>query len=80
MRNITVALDDEIARWARVAAAERDLSVSRFIAQLLRDQMQRQVEYEEAMRSALSRDPVALKRPGQPYPARDALHDRSGLR
>ena len=32
MRNITVALDHEIARWARVAAAERDLSVSRFIA------------------------------------------------
>ena len=30
-RNVTVVLDDEVARWARLAAAEQDTSVSRFV-------------------------------------------------
>jgi hypothetical protein len=79
MRNVTITLDEETAHWARVEAAHRDMSVSRLIGQLLREQMRAQATYEEAMRRYLSRAPTVLKDTG-PYPAREELHDRAGLR
>ena len=79
MRNVTITLDEETARWARVEAAHRDMSVSRLIGQLLREQMHAQATYEEAMRRYLARVPTVLKGTGR-YPAREELHDRAGLR
>ena len=35
MKNVTIALPDDLARWLRVRAAEDDRSVSRWIADLL---------------------------------------------
>ena len=37
LRNVTITLDEEVARWARVEAARQDTSVSQMIAGLLRD-------------------------------------------
>jgi hypothetical protein len=79
MRNVTITLDEETARWARVEAAQRDMSVSRLIGQLLREHMRAQTLYEDAMRRYLARAPTVLKDTG-PYPAREELHDRAGLR
>jgi hypothetical protein len=79
MRNITVTLDDETARWARVEAAQRDMSVSRLIREVLRDHMRKRRTYERAMRSYLSRPPVPLSEGGS-YPSREDLHDRADLR
>ena len=79
MKNVTITLDEETARWARVEAAHRDMSVSRLIGQLLREHMRAQATYEEAMRRYLARAPTVLKDAG-PYPAREELHDRAGLR
>ena len=39
MKNVTITLDEETARWARVEAAHRDMSVSRLIAELLQEHM-----------------------------------------
>lgn len=39
MRNVIVTLDEETARWARIEAARRDMSVSSYIRQLLRERM-----------------------------------------
>ena len=78
-RNVTVTLDEETARWARVEAAKRDTSVSRLLGSLLRDHMQRERNYEEAKRAFLSREPVPLERKGE-YPRREELHDRADLR
>ncbi|MCY4658470.1 MAG: hypothetical protein OXF93_01470 [Acidobacteria bacterium] len=36
MRNITVSVDDETHRWARIRAAERDTSVSALVRTYLR--------------------------------------------
>ena len=80
MRNVTVTLDEEVARWARIRAAELDVSVSRMLGDLLREQMTRQVAYQTAMRQYLLREPRPLSSPDTPYPSRDALHDRAGLR
>jgi hypothetical protein len=79
-RNVTVALDEETARWARVEAARRDVSVSSLLAQLLRERMRADEGYEAAMGAYLTRPAVPLRKRRTPYPGRDELHDRAGLR
>lgn len=80
MRNVTVTLDEEVARWARIRAAQLDTSVSRLLGNLLRELMAREQGYEAAMTQYLSRQPQPLSRPGEVYPRRDELHARSGIR
>lgn len=78
LRNVTVTLEENIARWARLEAARQDVSVSRFLAGLLRERMVEQDAYQQSMRRALSRKPF-LKSDGR-YLSREEVHDRSGLR
>jgi hypothetical protein len=80
MKNVTITLDEETAAWARLHAAERNMSVSRLVGDMLRERMQEAREYDEAMRRFLAKKPVRLGRSGQRYPKRDQLHDRSRLR
>ena len=80
MRNITITLDEKIAAWARHRAAERDVSLSRFIGELLETTMRESREYRTAMQSFLARQPTVLKEPGAHYPRREELHDRDDLR
>ncbi len=80
MKNVTITLDEETAGWARVHAAQRNVSLSRFVGELLRQHMRESREYEEAMRRFLDRKPVKLKGSGERYPTREELYDRSGLR
>ncbi len=35
MKNLTITMDEDVARWARRAAAEREMSVSRFVGEVL---------------------------------------------
>jgi hypothetical protein len=80
MKNITITLDEKTAAWARSHAAQRDMSLSRFVGELLERTMRQSREYERAMRSYLSRRPKALKKRGARYPSREELHERTGLR
>jgi hypothetical protein len=75
VRNLTISLDEEVARWARVAAAEQDVSVSRFVSGLLRERMKQDEAYRAAMERDLARRPRRLKAPGTRYPTRDELHE-----
>lgn len=78
LRNVTVTLEEEVARWARVYAARRDTSVSRLLAEILKERMLEEDDYERAMRRALARKPF-LKTNGR-YPSREELHGRARLR
>lgn len=80
MKNVTIKLDEETAKWARVNAAQKNLSLSRFIGELLRERMRQSREYEEAMRSWFAEKPFPLKGPPERYPTREELYDRSVLR
>lgn len=80
MKNVTITLDEETAAWARVHAAQNDMSVSRMIGDMLRRRMREVHEYDEAMRRFLAKRPVKLGRPGQRFPTRAEAHDRSRLR
>ena len=79
LRNVTITLDEETARWVRIEAARQDTSVSKLVGALLRRQMDDEQEYERAFQSFLSRGARTLK-DGAGYPRRDELHDRAGLR
>ena len=79
MKNLTITVDDEVARWARVWAAERNTSVSRLVGELLRERMLEERGYEAAKSQYLSQKPVVLKKSGH-YPSREDLHDRTRLR
>jgi hypothetical protein len=80
VKNVTITLDEETARWARVEAARRDMSMTRFVGQMLRERMTAAEAYETAMEEYLSRSGRALKDAGEHYPARDELHERADLR
>lgn len=79
MKNVTVALDEETARWARIEAARREMSVSSLIRQLLRERMGGQIAYAGAMDRFLSRASSDLSK-GARYPSRGELHERADLR
>ena len=79
MKNVTITLDEEVARWARVRAAERDMSVSRLVGEMLREHMRQERGYEAAMAQYLACVPQVLS-DAAGYPRRDELHDRVGLR
>ena len=79
MKNVTITLDEDVARWARVWAAEHDTSVSRFVGDLLKTKMASDQRYERAMERYLNRDPKPIKTKGR-YPGRDEIHERSLLR
>jgi hypothetical protein len=73
MKNITITLDEKTAAWPRNHAAARDMSLSRFVGELLENTMRQSREYRRAMRTYLSREPTRLKKDGAHYPRRDGL-------
>lgn len=75
MKNVTISMDEELARWVRIQAAEQDVSVSRYIRELLAETMQRSRTYQAAMKRNLARKPKDISS-GAPYPDRDELHAR----
>lgn len=77
---MTITLDEETARLARVRAAERDMSVSRYLGELLRADIRGAREYEEAMRRYYRNALEIRRKPGERYPTREELHERTGLR
>lgn len=85
LKNVTITLDDETARWARIRAAERNTSVSKLVGEMLRVEMEKQqgkrrAEYEQAMRDYLAITPVPLRKPGEKWPSREEIHERHPLR
>ena len=76
MKNITITLDEEVARWARIRAAEQETSLSRLVGELLREKMHDEENYRTSMQDYLARSPRALKKKGAKYPTREDLHER----
>lgn len=70
MKNVTVSLAENVAHWARVRAAERDMSLSRFLGRLLEERMQHEESYDVRMRRYCARQPRPLRQGDEPYPPR----------
>ena len=74
--NVTLKLDAELLRQARILAAERGSSISALLAAQLEKVVRERKDYEKAKRKAL-----ALMRKGfdlryKPPASRDELHER----
>jgi plasmid stability protein len=80
MKNLTVTLDDETFAKARVRAAQRNMSLSRLVGELLRRELRHDDEYEAAYRTWRAARPFALKGAAMRYPKREELYDRTLLR
>lgn len=79
MKNITVSLDDEVYRQARMKAAAMDTSVSALVKQFLI-----QLSTEESTFERLKREEAEVRELIQDFSAgdrlpRDALYDRQRL-
>lgn len=37
MKNVTITLDEDVARWVRIHSAKEDMSISRLVGELLMD-------------------------------------------
>jgi hypothetical protein len=76
MKNITVSLDDETYRRARMIAAERDTSVSALVKRFLLELTSGETEFER-----LKREERELRKKIKHFSAsdslpRDEIHDR----
>jgi len=78
LRNVTVTLEEQVARWARIEAAKKETSVSRLLGTILKERMMERNAYHVAMRRALARK-AFLKTDGR-YPSREEAHGRDSLR
>ena len=79
-RNITLALDEEILREARVLAAHRGLSVSGLLRRQLVHLIESERGYAKARASALRRLGRGQLLDAGKLPKRVELHSRASLR
>jgi plasmid stability protein len=75
MKNITIKIEDDVAHWSKVWAAEHNTSVSQILGDLLRQMKKQKTGYAKAMQQFLDVEPQPLKTSDR-YPLRDALHER----
>ena len=80
MKNITITLPEDLARWVRVRAAENERSVSKWIAELPEGTRRREDDYDMAMKQFLAVEPRRMEWVDGRKPTREELHDRAGLR
>jgi len=76
MKNVIITLDEEVARWARIKAAEQDTSVSRLVGEMLRDKMLNEQSYHSSMERYFSKKPRRLSERRTRYPRREEIHER----
>ena len=76
MKNITITLDEDVARWAKIHAAKQEKSLSRLVGEMLKRKMVEEEHYHVAMQHYLSQPPFQIKASGSVYPKRENLHER----
>jgi hypothetical protein len=67
MKNVTISLDETVARWARVKAAEEDKSLSRFLAELLEERMKHEADYQAGLEVFRSKSPSVCEKRARSY-------------
>ncbi len=75
-RNLTIQLDETTLRRARIQAAKRGRSMTRYVADLVTDDVTRDEAYEQAMHEELAELERGFNLGGGPYLSRDEVHER----
>ncbi len=79
-QNITLALDRQLLKRARVFAARQGASISAMLAGELRRLVEAEETYDRAKRKALQHLRAPFRLGGTGIIDREALHDRQSLR
>lgn len=74
--NVTLRVDAELLREAKVLAARKGSSVSRLMAEQLEDLVRKDRDYERAQRRALARLDQGFDLRWTPPASRGELHER----
>ena len=74
--NITLKLDADLLREARVLAAEEDTSISALLASRLEQIVRERKAYNKARQRALARLSKGMDLRWSPPPSREELHER----
>jgi len=74
LRRVTIRLEENVVRWARVEAARMGTTVSRLLGEIMKGRMLAKRSYKRSMRRALARQPF-MKTDGR-YLSRDEVHER----
>jgi predicted transcriptional regulator len=75
-RNLTIQLDADTIRKARILAVERSVSVSRLVADEIERMVKDEEQYHAAHRQALDLMSRGLHLGGEIPPSREELYDR----
>ena len=75
-RNLTVKLDEELVREARILAAEEGSSISAVLTRQLKHAVRERRDFARAKRRALARLREGLILRWTPPKSRDELHER----
>jgi hypothetical protein len=73
--NITIKLEKELLREARILAAEEGTSISALVAAKLEEAVRKRKEYDQAKKQALKFLREGLDLGGRPL-SRDEIHER----
>jgi plasmid stability protein len=76
MKNVTITLSEEMARKARIFAAEHNTSVSKYVGSLLENQLRAEEKYDLKKAKWNAWTPSAINETGAKYATRDELHER----
>lgn len=79
-RNVTLKLDADLLREAKVLAAKQGTSLSGMVSEHLEEIVRRELAYENAKARALRRLEEGLDLQWSPPASREELHGRSRLR
>jgi hypothetical protein len=74
--NITLKLDTDLLREARILAAEKDTSVSAMLAERLEEIVRERKSFDRARKRALARLRQGMDLRWTPPSSRDEIHER----
>jgi hypothetical protein len=74
MKNVTITMNEDVAKWARIEAAKRNTSVSRLVGEMLAQKMALDDSYERAKIEALTFKSIGTS--SGSYMTRDEIYDR----
>ena len=76
MKNITITLEENLAKWAKVMAARNNKSLSKFIAQILENFKMSVGDEKEILNEFRMFPARPLSKPGQKVFNREDVYDR----
>lgn len=78
-QNITLSLDKDLIRQAKILAAQNSTSISALLTEQLTRLVQKDDAYQQAMKKALATMAKGYDLGGK-YPSREEIYDRQNVR